>query len=187
MSEHREAIRLTVHPVRVDSPEFGTICGWPFPDNFVHRLIRDDIPQRVVFGRCLVFLYRDPTGQPVGFGTLDICSDYCTMVGDALHPYIPLLAVNPTVRSLGYGTSILRHLIAEAVVLSRLNSCADILFLDVYTSSARARALYERELFRPITGEIFDPVEQNPTSSWQSASQPLRRRRSNAHDNDRRR
>lgn len=162
MSENRKAIPLTAHPIQVGSPEFTTILAWPYADSFVHRLLRDDIPRRALFGHCRIFIYRDPRGQPVGFGTLDVCGDCSALVANAPHPYIPLLAVNPTIQSLGYGTSILHHLVSEAAVLARLNVCADILFLDVYTASTKARALYDRAGFQAVTGEIFDAVEKMP-------------------------
>jgi GNAT superfamily N-acetyltransferase len=159
MPAPREVIPLTAVTIQTNSPEFSTIAKWPFEDSFVQRLLRDDIPIRALFGNCRVFLYHDPKGQPVGFGTLDVCGDYSQIVGDTLHPYIPLLGVNPTIKSLGYGTSIVRHLIGEAAILPCVRCGADILLLDVYTTSLRARALYDRELFRPITDEIYDPVE----------------------------
>lgn len=64
-------IPLTPVLVSVDSQEFQAITGWPFPDPFVLRLLRDDIPQRVQFGNCRIWIYRDPTGEFVGFGTLE--------------------------------------------------------------------------------------------------------------------
>ena len=161
MPDSREPIPLTAHSIQVKSTEFATICDWPFEDDFVKRLLRDDIPARVLFGNCQIFLYRDPKGQPVGFGTLDLCAYYT--VGGVEHPYIPLLAVNPTITSLGYGTSIVRHLVGEAAVLSQLiSSCDDTVFLEVYSTSTRAVALYKRELFQPVTDEILDSVENKP-------------------------
>ena len=162
MSDNRQPIRLTARTIQINSPEFATIARWPFTDGFVQRLLRDDIPIRTLFGNCRVFLYQDPNGQPVGFGTLDVCADYSSMVDDAVHPYIPLLGVNPTIKSLGYGTSIVRHLISEAAILSHSSNCADFLFLDVYTTSTKAKALYERAEFRYMAGEFLDDVENKP-------------------------
>lgn len=162
VSSDRSIIPLTAHPIQITSPDFLTICSWPFADGFVHRLLRDDIPQRAVQGHCRIFLYNDPGEQPVGFGTLDVCGDYSLITGKPLHPYIPLLGVNPTIKSLGYGTSILNHLTAEAALLIRLSGCADSVFLEVYENSTRARALYDRAGFRPVADEIYDEVEEQP-------------------------
>jgi ribosomal protein S18 acetylase RimI-like enzyme len=55
------------------------------------------------------------------------------------------LAVNPTISSKGYGTSILQHLIHEAKTIAKqTDDIHDALFLDVYITSQRAIALYER-------------------------------------------
>ena len=77
------------------------------------------------------------------------------------HPYIPLLAAHPTIQSRGYGTSIVRHLIAEAVLLTRQpHCCHDVLFLDVYTTNEKANGLYEKFRFETMSPEpILDPDE----------------------------
>jgi ribosomal protein S18 acetylase RimI-like enzyme len=68
--------------------------------------------------------------------------------------------VNPTIKSQGYGTSILHHLIGEAAILASHRHCHDILFLDVYTTSIKAIKLYEESGFMKITDEpILDPLE----------------------------
>ncbi len=150
----RTPIPLTSTPIGLGSPEFVAISGWPYADPFVSRLLRSDIPQRVQFGHCRVWVYRDPEGRLVGFGTIDVCEDYCRYTAGRPHPYIPLLAVNPTIKSLGYGTTIVRHLIDEAALLaSRTDGCHDILFLDVYTASVKAIAVYADCGFVPITAE----------------------------------
>jgi ribosomal protein S18 acetylase RimI-like enzyme len=159
MSGTRIAIPLSASLISLKSAEFATISNWPYTDSFVQRLLKDDIAHRIVFGNCRLFLYHDPNKQPVGFGALDLCNDYSSMVGKALHPYIPLLAVNPTIQSLGYGRSILNHLIGEAAVLSRFDYCADTLFLEVYSASTKAKALYDRAGFQVIA-ENFDPIEK---------------------------
>lgn len=160
MSE-RPPIPLTPVPIEIDSKEFDTIANWPYSDPFVSRLLRADIPQRVQFGNCRIWIYRDPDGQSVGFGTLDVCEDYGEFTGGAFHPYIPLLAVNPTIKSLGYGTSIVRHLTDEAALLAcRPNGCHDVLYLDVYTTSEKAIGLYTSAGFAQITPEpIVDAQE----------------------------
>lgn len=80
------------------------------------------------------------------------------------HPYIPLLAVNPTIKSLGYGTSIVRHLIDEAALLASQGVCHDVLFLDVYTTSGKAIQVYTACGFVCVTPEpIPDPQEGGKT------------------------
>ncbi len=158
----RLPIPLTPDPVTLGSPEARTLADWPYPDLFVTRLLRDDIPQRVQFGDCRVWVYRDPAGQLVGFGSLDVCTDYADQSEGRPHPYIPLLAVNPTIKSLGYGTTIVRHLIDEATVLaSRAGGCHDVLFLDVYTTSEKAIAVYAACGFESITPAPL-PDAQDP-------------------------
>jgi hypothetical protein len=68
----RPPIPLTPILIGLDSPEFEAISGWPFADPFVRRLLQEDIPQRVQFGNCAIWTYRDPEGRLVGFGTLDV-------------------------------------------------------------------------------------------------------------------
>jgi len=115
----------------------------------------------MLYGNGRTWVYRDPENCLVGFGTIDVCDDYRDYTGDKPHPYIPLLAVNPTIQSLGYGTSIVRHLIGEAAILAR-HQCGvdDVLFLDVYTDNVRAIRLYTNCGFATITTDpIPDPLE----------------------------
>ena len=159
----RTPIPLTPTPIELGSAEFTALTGWPFTDPFVARLLRTDIPQRVQFGNCHVWVYRDPDDRLVGFGTLDVCDDYGAYTGGQLHPYIPLLAANPTIKSLGYGTTIVRHLIDEAALLAcRPGGCHDVLFLDVYTASAKAIEVYTACGFVQVTSEpLQDPLDDN--------------------------
>jgi len=150
---HGPPIPLTAARIEPDSPEFQAICGWPFADAYVSQLLQSDIPQRVVFGNCSVWAYREPGGSLVGFGTLDISEDCQLYTRGKLHTYIPLLAVNPTIKSLGYGTGILQHLIDEATLLALAGLCHDVLFLDVYTSNHKAIDLYARLGFEQISPE----------------------------------
>jgi len=149
----RTPIELTAITVELGRPEFDAICGWPFADPFVARILRNDIPQRVLFNDARVWTYRDPDDRLVGFGALDVCEDYCEHTAGRPHPYIPLLAVNPTIKSLGYGTSIVRHLIGEAALLARRGTCHDVLYLDVYATSVRAIELYGRCGFVKLSDE----------------------------------
>lgn len=146
--------------IELDSSEFAAIRQWPFADPYVGRLLRHDIPQRVELNNCAIWAYRDPEGRFVGFGTLDLAVDCAVFTAGQVHPYIPLLAVNPTIKSLGYGTSIVRHLIDEAALLWLRTTCHDVLFLDVYTSNTKAIQVYEKTGFVTITPEpIADPDE----------------------------
>jgi ribosomal protein S18 acetylase RimI-like enzyme len=157
-------IPLTAALIELDSPEFEAISGWPFQDPYVGRLLNNDIPQRVVFGNCRIWTYRDPEGRLVGFGTLDICDDCREYTGGKLHPYIPLLAINPTIKSRGYGTSIVRNLIDEAALFALRGSCHDVLFLDVYTTNERAIRVYTDCGFVTVSPQpIPDPNEGGQT------------------------
>jgi GNAT superfamily N-acetyltransferase len=156
----RTPIPLIPALIRLGSAEFEAISGWPFADPFVLRLLRNDIPQRVQFGNCRIWIYRDPEGRLVGFGTLDVCDDYRMYTSGRAHPYIPLLAVNPTIKSLGYGTTIVQHLIAEAALLAcRPGGCHDVLYLDVYTTSSKAIEVYTACGFVSVTPEPIPDVQ----------------------------
>jgi ribosomal protein S18 acetylase RimI-like enzyme len=146
-------------PVEIDSEEFRTICGWPFLEAFVGRILREDIPQRVFLNGCRVWVYYGPDGELAGFGTIEVCEDYSSYTDGQPHAYLPLLAANPTIPSRGYGTSIVRHLIGEAALMAlRWPGCRDVLFLDVYTTSVRAIELYDRCGFESLMPEpIADP------------------------------
>lgn len=161
---HGPPVPLTLLSIDLDSPEFAAIMGWPFADPFVIRLLQSDIPQRMLFNHCAVWVYRDPDGNLVGFGTLDLCGDCSEFTSGQLHPYIPLLAINPTIKSLGYGTSIVRHLIDEAALLALRTHCHDVLFLDVYTTNAKAIGVYQQAGFVTISPQpISDPEEGGET------------------------
>ncbi len=154
-------IPLTPISVDFDSPEFAAIQGWPFADSFVSRLLEDDVPLRMQFNQCSVWAYRDPDGRFVGFGTLEVCAECGAFTGGKPHPYIPLLAVNPTIKSLGFGTSIVRHLIDEATLLAARARCHDRLFLDVYSNNERAIRLYERAGFTTVSPHPISDPEEN--------------------------
>ncbi len=156
-------IPLTADSITLQSPVFEAISSWPFADPFVNRLLQDDIPQRVQFSNCRIWRYRDPDGRLVGFGTLDVCEDCKEFTTGKLHPYIPLLAINPTIKSLGYGTSIVRHLIEEAAILVLLDLCHDVVFLDVYTTSEKAVRLYTACGFVTISPEPIPDHKEGKT------------------------
>jgi len=157
---NRPSVPLSAVLIGLDSREFQAICGWPFADPFVSRLIQEDVPQRVQYGNCRIWAYRDPNDNLVGFGTLDVCGDCSEFTYGKLHPYIPLLAINPTIKSLGYGSSIVRHLIDEAALLALRGLCHDVLFLDVYTTSEKAIRVYSESGFVTVSPEpIPDPQE----------------------------
>jgi len=68
-------VELVPCPIDCASSEFKEICGWPFDDGYVGRLLRHDIPQRGQFGQGRIWVYRDPNKLLVGFGSIDICDD----------------------------------------------------------------------------------------------------------------
>ncbi len=161
---HGKTIPLSPQLIELGSRDFAAISNWPYADTFVARLLRDDIPQRVQFSNCRIWVYRDPEGRLVGFGTLDMCDECREFTRDQNHPYIPLLAVNPTIKSQGYGTSIVRHLLDEAALVVQQSRCHDVLFLDVYSSNSRAISLYSRSGFSMITPQpIADRQEGGQT------------------------
>lgn len=138
-------IPLIPFPVGLDAPEFAEIRGWFDDDNYIGRLLRDDIPQRVRFSTGRIWIYRDLDGQIAGFGTLEVCALYSDFAKGQHHVYIPLLAVNPTSEGRGHGTSIVNHLIGEAATLARASArCQGALFLDVYESNKKAIKLYQK-------------------------------------------
>jgi ribosomal protein S18 acetylase RimI-like enzyme len=154
-------INLLAVPIALDSPEFTAICDWPFQDDYVRRVLRDDVRWRVHRGTGRVWIYLNPEGELAGFGTIDECRDYGDYTEGQLHPYIPLLAVNPAMQGRGYGRYIVRHLVDLAAILaSGPGGCRDILFLDVYTDNTVAIRLYEKCGFRVIEPEPrSDPDE----------------------------
>jgi ribosomal protein S18 acetylase RimI-like enzyme len=156
-------IPLVPIPIALDSPEFSSLLRWPFQDSFVGRLLRSDIPQRVQFNWCRIWVSSDADSRLVGFGTLDLCKDYSGFTGGQSHTYIPLLAKNPTIKSMGFGTFILGHLISEAALIVRRGRSGwfdDLLFLDVYTGNDKAIGLYDRAGFvKVIDQPIEDPDE----------------------------
>src|SRR5437867_10509403 len=100
--------------IQLNDPVFDSILKWPFPEEeeFVYRILTEDIPQRVLYQYCDLWAYRDPEMNIVGFGTLSVSSDYIELTGN-LHFYIPLLGVHPEKRGLGHGRTIVEHLVSE--------------------------------------------------------------------------
>ncbi len=165
----RSPIRLT--PVRIlpGQEEYQAILTWPFAaepfyEGQVTRLLAHDIPFRVRYTFGLVWVYKDPDGNSVGFGTLDVCKDYQKYTGGRFHSYIPLLAVNPSFQRLGHGKSIVRHLIGEAALIARSPAdFSNLLFLDVYAANTGAISLYEKQGFEILNLDcpIADTQENN--------------------------
>ena len=58
-------IPLIRMPITIAHAQFKTISSWPFDDPFVTRLLQNDIPQRVTFGNCRIWIYHHPDGQVV--------------------------------------------------------------------------------------------------------------------------
>lgn len=115
------------------------------------------------FGKGRIWVYRDPDGRIVGFGTIDVCEEYSEYTSRKPHPYIPLLAVNQEMGGRGHGKSIILHLIDEAARLaSTPNTCCDTLFLDVYADNLKAINPYMIFGFVNIKDKaIPDPQEGN--------------------------
>lgn len=153
--------KLVPVPVEIGSPIFAAIKEWAFEDEFVARILADDIPQRVAFGIGRVWAYEDPVKNLVGFGTLDICEDYAALTGGKPHTFIPLLAVHPDHHRKGYGRAIVDHLVGEAACTVRLleNVLDTAVLLDVYEESAAARGLYQKCGFMDLSPEpLVDPA-----------------------------
>ena len=129
------------------TPEFQAIFSWKFSDETFYekqilRLLKHDIPQRMLYGFCSTWVYRDPDGNAVGFGTLDVCKEYERFTDGKVHRYIPLLAVNPAFQKRGHGRSIVQHLIAESILIAQdPANISGFLFLDVYEANRAAIAL----------------------------------------------
>jgi ribosomal protein S18 acetylase RimI-like enzyme len=153
-------VPLTAIDVKLNDPVFNAMTTWPFKDEFVSRLLVDDIPQRVKYGSGKIWAYGDPQSTLVGFGTLDICTD-CSAFTDAQpHTYIPLLAVHPDMQGRGHGKSIVTHLVNEAacVVAGSPGRLHHALFLDVYEESIPAIRLYIGCNFVTLNGPLVDEV-----------------------------
>lgn len=164
-----EPIPLTPIQTEISEPEFQAILAWQFPqapfyEAQVLRLLREDIPHRMDHGNCSIWVYRDPLGNVVGFGTLDICKEYEQFTGGKYHSYIPVLAVNPAFQRRGHGRSIVDHLTAEAVLITQsMQTISDVLFLDVYVANRAAVALYEKCDFVSLNPDspTLDPGENH--------------------------
>ena len=158
----RPIIPLAPVLIELADPKFAAICLWSFADPFVARLLREDVPQRVKFNHCRIWIYLDPQNEIVGFGTLDFCDDYRQLTNNLIHPYIPILAVHPDKQNLGHGKTIVGHLIMEAALVACFTKdCHDALFLEAYTSSVNAIKLYRRCGFECISDTpYFDSKEE---------------------------
>lgn len=158
MSAHLDPV-----PITLASPEFADLLTWPYPDQpfyqgQVRRALRDFVPELVEYKGCRVWVFRDPTGQAVGFGTLVAIDYYARFAGGKYHPYVPVLGVHPKFYGLGYGPRIVEYLTAEAVRLVRLfPGLSDLLFLDVYAANQKAINLY-RDKFHFVVLNPDTPI-----------------------------
>jgi ribosomal protein S18 acetylase RimI-like enzyme len=163
------AIPLSPVQTAVGDAEFQSILTWqfaqhPFYEAQVQRLLKHDVPHRMAYGACSIWVYRDPHGNIVGFGTLDVCSEYSQFTGGDRHCYIPVLTVNPAFQRRGHGRTITEHLVAEAVLAWQMSAdVSDPLFLDVYGANRGAISLYEKCGFATLNpnNPIPDPTENN--------------------------
>jgi ribosomal protein S18 acetylase RimI-like enzyme len=164
-----QPIHLTPIPTAPATPEFQSLLTWPFAEQpfyegQIRRVLESDILNRLVYGFCRVWVYRDPDANTVGFSTLDVCREYDDFTNKKLHAYIPVLVVHPGHRHKGHGRSIVQHLIAEAALIAQSSEqISDLLFLDVYAANGVAISLYERSGFMILNPDapILDPVENN--------------------------
>lgn len=157
--------KVPLTPLLIDlaSSVFAAITRWKFEDEFVARILADDIPQRIKYQSGAIWAYLDPDKTIVAFGTLSVCDDYAALTGGKLHTYIPLLAVHPDLRGRGYGRSVVDHLIDEAacIVKSRSPVLHHAVFLDVYNESVAALNLYTGCGFQSLGNTPFvDPLNQ---------------------------
>jgi ribosomal protein S18 acetylase RimI-like enzyme len=165
----KPSIPLTPIKILPGDEEYQAILTWPFAaDPFyegqVAGLLRSDIPFRVLYSFGMIWVYKDPDGNSVGFGTIDVCRIYEQFTRGLFHSYIPLLAVNPSFQRLGHGKSIVQHLTAEAALIARSPAdFSDLLFLDVYTANTGAISLYEKEGFEILNSDcpILDSQENH--------------------------
>jgi ribosomal protein S18 acetylase RimI-like enzyme len=164
---------IPLTPVRtaIGDAEFQAILDWQFPptpfyEAQVQRLLTQDVPHRMAFSGCSLWTYRDPHGNIVGFGTLDLCHEYQQFTAGKPHYHLPVLAVNPAFQRRGHGRSIIEHLIAEAAAIAQASTdLADLMFLDVYTANQAAISLYVKCGFVVLNpnNPIADPAENNET------------------------
>jgi ribosomal protein S18 acetylase RimI-like enzyme len=146
--------------IELDFNEFKEICNW-FPDSYISRMLLKDIPQRVRFGNCRIWIYRDQNRELIGFGTIDVSEAYLDFTGGRPHLYIPLLAVKPGMDGRGYGKAIVQHLIEQAAIRSSApGESLEFLFLDVYEDNGKAIELYKKCGFKNMRNEPTpDPDE----------------------------
>jgi ribosomal protein S18 acetylase RimI-like enzyme len=166
-SQKIDVIPVPIFPVpAVVQGIIQQICSWPFEDSYIPRLLKTDIPQRMQRGKAGFWLYTDgsdPKKEVIGFGTIDVCLDYKYVTGNRYHPHIPLLACRPDMRGKGVGTSIVKHLIGEAVLRSAwpgLN-CYPVVFLEVYTDNVGGIRTYQKTGFKNLSDDpTYDAEEK---------------------------
>jgi ribosomal protein S18 acetylase RimI-like enzyme len=151
--------------VDIASPVFTAITQWPFEEDFVARILADDIPQRVKYQNCGFWADLNPEKAIVAFGSLSVCHEYAELTDGLPHTYIPLLAVHPDQRGLGHGRSVFDHLVSEAacIVRAKPGSVQHAVFLDVYKKSTVALGLYQKCGFQTLgSGPFVDPLINEP-------------------------
>jgi ribosomal protein S18 acetylase RimI-like enzyme len=158
--------QIPLEPVAIglDDPVLAAISAWPFEQEFFHRVLTEDIPQRVQFESAKVWAYRDPSNTIVGFGSLSVCSDYRDFSNGKKHAYIPLLGVHPDMQGVGHGKAIVGHLVEQAANLIGNNApdeICDFLFLDVYEDSGPAIGLYKKHGFAALGNCTFIDPKNN--------------------------
>lgn len=164
---------IPLTPRVLSLPEVVHLASWPFSqDEFyvrqVQRSLRTTIPLRMERGGWIVaFGYDDPSlssaDQLIGFGIIELLTEYPHLTEGKHHFYVPLLGVRPGIKSKKYGSRILNHLTQFAAQQMQYysDSVANHLFLDVYVANTRAIDCYTELGFVAIDKDhpISDPAE----------------------------
>jgi len=164
-----QSIPLTPIRIAVDDLDFQSILTWPFADDpfyegQVKQVLDVEFRRRYYFGTATIWIYRDPNADVVGFGTLDLWPEYPQFTSGQRHCYIPVIGVNPGFQKRGHGRSIVKHLVAESVLLAGSEpDVSSLVFLDVYTANQGAIGLYQKCGFTILDPDIvkLDPAENN--------------------------
>ena len=143
--------KLNAERIQPLQAEYKSLLDWPFPASPFYGpqtldILRNDIPTRITYGTCFVWLFRNEDNEAVGFGTLDICCEYPDFTHGKSHLYIPVLGVHPHNSGRGYGRQIVEYLVRIATLIyqSKAN-LFDLLFLDVYQANEAAIGLYSNK------------------------------------------
>lgn len=149
MPPSKQPIPLTPILTAPGQSEYTGLLNWPFPsapfyESQILRLLQQDIPHRCLYGDCFVWVFRDPNGDDVAFGTLEHCTEYPELTDGQCHFYIPVLSVHPQHRFKGHGRTVVTYLVEAAKQALRNWPSHGHIFLDVYSVNTNAISLYEK-------------------------------------------